>query len=282
MASPVPPSVSAERCCQQTPLLSLVRHAQGALFEGMLGFEADFIFGLYKDPTPEELDEFLHLPRRKGVTGRCECLIALLVGNIQAIDVPIAVPRIGEFDGRDVLCRNMEPCKRIALECRFIHGRDGFIGSVFGQFGAELRLFHGRIAEIQRDAAKREITVDCFQNEGVLPRRDVRERTAQFFAVVSYGFEPAGAPLVRCKAFELLRLSVEQHADAHASRSVEREIARKLHGAASRNGLGELPFKSCAARLRFHTGAMHAVKVRNAAEAMCGRRLHLRRGKSEP
>ena len=81
----------------------------------MLGFEADFIFGLYKDPTPEERDEFLLLPRRKEVTGRRECLIALLVGNIQAIDVPIAVPSIGELDGRDILCRNMEPCKCVGL-----------------------------------------------------------------------------------------------------------------------------------------------------------------------
>ena len=116
----------------------------------------------------------------------------------------------------------------------------------------------------------------------MLPRRDVRERTAQFFAVVSYGFEPAGAPLVRSKAFELLRLSVEQHADAHAVRSVERKIARKLHGARSRNGLCELAFQARASRLRLHTGALHAVKVRNAAEALRGRGLHFGSGKGEP
>ena len=88
---------------------------KGALFEGVLRFETNLIVGLYKDPAPEERDEFLLLPRRKGVTGRCECLITLLVGNIQAVDVPIAVPRIGELDGRDILCRNMEPCKCVGL-----------------------------------------------------------------------------------------------------------------------------------------------------------------------
>ena len=173
----------------------------GALFEGVLRFEADFIFDLFEDAASEEREKLLLLPCRKGVAGRRKCLIALLVGNIQAVDVPIAVPRIGEFDGRDVLCRNLEPCKRIALYRRFLYGRDGFIGKRFGQFGAELRLLNRSIPEVQRDPAEREIAVDCLQNEGMLPRRDVRERTAQFFAVVSYGFEPAGAPLVRCKAF---------------------------------------------------------------------------------
>ena len=253
-----------------------------ALFEGVLRFETDFIFGLFKDAAPEEREKFLLLSCRKAVTGRSKCLVALLVGNVQAVDAPISVPRIGELDGRDVLCRNLEPCKRIALYRRFLYGRNSFIGRAFGQFGAELRLLYGSIPEVQRDSAEREIAVDCLQNEGMLARRDVRESTAQFFAVVSYGFEPAGAPLVRCKAFELLRRSVEQHADAHAARSVERKIARKLHGARSRNGLCELAFQARASRLRLHTGALHAVEVRYAAEAMCGRGLHLRRGKSQP
>ena len=148
-----------------------IRGAPGrrALCEGILRFQAELPLFFNKDAVRKEREDLFLPDPFKDIAGRRKRLFPLFVGKIQTVIIPKPVPGIGELEGRHILPCDPEAAERICPETCFVNGRNAFIQVASKWFGPEMTAADGRISELQRYTAEREIAVGRLQTERVLP-----------------------------------------------------------------------------------------------------------------